>query len=31
MIGSIGDALGKLETAMPGYMTEQKIYELTGI
>lgn len=31
MLGGIGDALGKIETAMPGYMTEQKIFELTGI
>lgn len=31
MLGGIGDALGKIETAMPGYMTEEKIYELTGI
>lgn len=31
MLGGIGDALGKIETAMPGYMTEEKIFELTGI
>lgn len=31
MLGGIGDALGKIETAMPGYMTEDKIFELTGI
>lgn len=31
MIGSIGDALGKIETSIPGYMTEEKIFELTGI
>ena len=30
MLGSIGDALGKIETAIPGYMTEEKLYELTG-
>ncbi len=31
MLGAIGDALGKIETAMPGYFTEDKIFELTGI
>lgn len=31
MLGGIGDALGKIETAIPGYMTEEKIFELTGI
>ncbi len=31
MLGGIGDALGKIGTAMPGYMTEDKIFELTGI
>lgn len=31
MLGSIGDALGKLETAIPGYITEEKLYQLTGI
>lgn len=30
-IGAIGDALGKIETALPGYMDEDKIYTLTGI
>lgn len=31
MLGGIGDALGKIETSIPGYMTEEKIFELTGI
>lgn len=31
MLGGIGDALGKIETSIPGYMTEDKIFELTGI
>jgi hypothetical protein len=30
-LGAIGDALGKIETALPGYMDEDKIYQLTGI
>lgn len=30
-IGAVGDALGKIETSIPGYMTEEKIYQLTGI
>lgn len=31
MLGGIGDAIGKIETSLPGYMTEEKIYQLTGI
>lgn len=31
MLGAIGDALGKLGQAFPGYMDEEKIFELTGI
>ena len=31
MFGSIGDALMKINEAYPGYITEEKILELTGI
>jgi len=31
MLGSIGDAIGKIETAIPGYIDQDKLYELTGI
>ena len=31
MLGSIGDAIGKIGTIMPDYLTEDKLYELTGI
>lgn len=31
MFGSIGDAIGKINTAYPEYLTEEKIFELTGI
>lgn len=31
MLGSVGDALGKLSTSFPGYIDEDKIYEMTGI
>lgn len=31
MLGAIGDAIGKLNTAYPDYMTEDKLFELTGI
>lgn len=31
MFGSIGDAIGKINTAYPEYLTEDKIFELTGI
>jgi hypothetical protein len=31
MLGSIGDAVGKIETAIPGYIDQDKLYELTGI
>lgn len=31
MFGSIGDAIGKINTAYPDYLTEDKIFELTGI
>ena len=30
-IGAIGDAASKLEMMYPGYLTEEKLYELTGI
>lgn len=31
MLGSIGDAIGKIGAIMPDYLTEDKLYELTGI
>lgn len=31
MLGAVGDALGKLSASYPDYMTEDKLYELTGI
>lgn len=31
MLGGIGDAIGKIEMSLPGYMTEDKIFQLTGI
>ncbi len=31
MLGSIGDAVGKINTAYPEYLTEDKLYEITGI
>lgn len=31
MLGSIGDAIGKINTAFPDYLTEEKIYEITGL
>jgi hypothetical protein len=30
-IGAIGDAASKLEMMYPGYLTEEKLYELTGV
>ena len=31
MLGAIGDALGKIATSYPGYLDEDKLFELTGI
>ena len=31
MLGSIGDAVGKINTAYPDYLTEEKLYEITGL
>lgn len=31
MLGSIGDAVGKINTAYPEYLTEDKLYEITGL
>ena len=31
MVGALGDALMKLEQSYPGYITLEKLYELTGI
>lgn len=31
MLGSIGDAIGKINMAYPDYLTEDKIYEITGL
>lgn len=31
MLGSIGDAIGKINMAYPDYLTEEKIYEITGL
>jgi hypothetical protein len=31
MISGIGDALQKINTAYPDYLTEDKILEITGI
>ena len=31
MLGAIGDAIGKINTAYPDYLTEDKLYEITGL
>ena len=31
MLGAIGDGIGKINTALPGYVDENKIFEMTGI
>jgi hypothetical protein len=31
MLGSIGDAIGKINMAYPDYLDEEKIYEITGL
>ena len=31
MLGSIGDAIGKINMAYPDYLTEEKLYEITGL
>lgn len=31
MLGAVGDAAMKLEQSYPGYITQEKLYELTGI
>ena len=31
MLGAIGDAIGKIGQVIPDYLTEEKLYELTGI
>lgn len=31
MLGAIGDAIGKINTSLPDYLTEDKIFEITGI
>lgn len=31
MLGAIGDAIGKINTAYPEYLTEDKLYEITGL
>ena len=31
MLGSIGDAIGKINMAYPDYLTEEKIFEITGL
>ena len=31
MLGAIGDAIGKINMAYPDYLTEDKLYEMTGI
>lgn len=31
MFGSIGDAIGKINMAYPDYLTEDKLYEITGL
>lgn len=31
MLGAIGDAIGKINMAYPDYLTEDKIYEITGL
>ena len=31
MLGAIGDALGKINTAYPDYLTEEKLFEITGL
>ena len=31
MLGAIGDAIGKINTAYPDYLTEEKLFEITGM
>ena len=31
MLGAIGDAIGKINMAYPDYLTEDKLYEITGL
>lgn len=31
MLGAIGDAIGKINTAYPDYLTVEKLYEITGL
>ena len=31
MLGAIGDAIGKINTAYPEYLTDDKLYEITGL
>ena len=31
MLGSIGDAIQKINSSLPDYLTEEKILEMTGI
>lgn len=31
MLGAIGDAMGKINMAYPDYLTEDKLYEITGL
>lgn len=31
MLGAIGDAIGKINTAYPDYLTNDKLYEITGL
>lgn len=31
MLGAIGDAVGKINTAYPDYLTEEKLFEITGL
>ena len=31
MLGAIGDAIGKINMAYPEYLTEEKLYEITGL
>ena len=31
MLGAIGDAIGKINTAYPDYLTEDKLFEITGL
>lgn len=30
-MGTVGDAIGKIETAFPGYITEEKLHDLFGV